>query len=136
MPLPSEAALEQGWRVPGLPPPAVVPGPGRVSLGAAGPGGTCRQMSVSPLCQQPGASVSSPGDVARRPLHFLPSRAGFGGGSVPVLRPGEQRDAGKGGGPTLTPQISSLSLRSTSHPLPYLPCAADAELPLCIAAHP
>lgn len=45
--------------------------PGRVSVGAAGLGGTCRQMSVSPLCQQPGGSLPSPGDSTRSSLHFF-----------------------------------------------------------------
>lgn len=39
--------------------PAAIPGPDRVNLGAAGRGGTCRQMSVSSLCQQPGGSVQA-----------------------------------------------------------------------------
>lgn len=110
--------------------PAAIPGPDRVNPGAAGRGGTCRQMSVSSLCQQPGGSVQAQEMLQGGPrtffFFFLPSRTGFGGGSVTALRCGEQRGAGKERGAALTPHISSLFLPSTSHLLPYLPCAATA----------
>lgn len=61
---PRVAALES------LSVPAVVPGPGRLSRGAAGPGGTCRQMSVSPLCQQPGGSLPAPEVLQGGPCTF------------------------------------------------------------------
>lgn len=122
-------------------PPRCDPGAGQSKPGCCGAGWDL-PADVSVLSLSAARRVrTSPGDVARRSPHFfffffLPSRTGFGGGSVTALRCGEQRGAGKERGAALTPHISSLFLPSTSHLLPYLPCAANAELPLRIAAHP
>lgn len=70
--LPCEAALGQGCGYRAAP--AVMLGPGRMILGAAGPGGTCRQMSVSPSLSATVRVLTSPGDVARSPLHFFSKR--------------------------------------------------------------
>lgn len=136
---PRVASLERQWRVPECR--RCGPGAGTLSLGAAGLNGTCRQMSVSPLCQQPGGSPANPGDVARRPLHFFRSGAVFGGRSVTVWRAGEQQGAGKGSGPTLTPQRRAPSLfpaPATHHliyPAPLRLSYTCASLPICDTCH-
>lgn len=65
---PRVAVLERRWRLPECR--RCAPGVSALSPGAAGLSGTCRQMSVSPLCQQPGGSLPAPEMLQGGPCTF------------------------------------------------------------------
>lgn len=106
---PRVAALERQWPVPECP--LCGPGAGHSEPRHCGAGWDLPADVSVPSPSAARRVPASPGDVARRPLHFFSqSGAGFGGRSVTVWRPGEQQGAGKGSGHTLTPQRRAPSL--------------------------
>lgn len=131
--LPRGTRVSLPWRLPGCR--RCAPGAERSEPGRCG-AERDRPADVSvPSLTAARRVPASPGDVARRPLHFFRSGAVFGGRSVTILRPGEQQGAGKGSGSALTPQRRAPSLPNISHPPPYLSCTTKVELRLCITAH-
>lgn len=79
---PRVAALERQWWVPECP--RCGPGAGHGEPGCCGAGWDLPADVSVPSLSAARRVPASPGDVARRPLHFFRSRAVFGGRSVTV----------------------------------------------------
>lgn len=133
---PRVAALERQWPVPECP--LCGPGAGHSEPRHCGAGWDLPADVSVPSPSAARRVPASPGDVARRPLHFFfPKRSWFWWPFSDSLETWGAAGCWKGEWPhSDTPEEGSLSLPTTSHPPPYLSCVANVELHLCITACP